>query len=191
MIVGISGHMGAGKTTLGEDLRELLGEVAWTTSFAGYLKSIVSNCFDIDPENKESLTRVRIGFYYVTGRGLLQHLGEHLRSLDPDAWVRPVINELKYKEYTLRHGDLAWEDTLARSTKYHMIVTDVRYPNEVEALKKMEAKIIRLTRNPTPSNHPSETALDDCSIYQFDLVIQADATRESQLEQALSFLGKK
>jgi len=43
------------------------------------------------------------------------------------------------------------------------IVTDVRFPNEVEAIKKAGGTVIRIDRinNPHPtSNHISETALD-------------------------------
>ena len=41
------------------------------------------------------------------------------------------------------------------------IVTDLRFPNEADAILSMGGKVIRLTRNPTDDRHVSETALDD------------------------------
>jgi hypothetical protein len=48
------------------------------------------------------------------------------------------------------------------------IITDVRFPNEAEAIKKHGGIVIRINRDVDTNNHLSETALDD---YEFDYVI--------------------
>lgn len=107
-------------------------------------------------------------------RRILQHIGQGVRDLDPYFWVRIAVD--KISEVT---GPV--------------VVTDVRYPNEVATLRAIGFRVVRVVRpsdarNLTPAEqaaaqHDSETALDrevpDALIYNggslAELMQRADA----------------
>ena len=69
------------------------------------------------------------------------------------------------------------------------IITDVRFPNEAQAIKEREGLIIRVVRNSVAADkvnlHPSETALDD---YKVDQIITNDGTLEELLVKVKEFM---
>jgi len=79
----------------------------------------------------------------MTAREFMQYLGtEIMRKMHQDVWANACVNKMK-KE----NSELA-------------IVADVRFPNEVEVIKKAGGKVLRLERNPFDDDHDSEKALD-------------------------------
>jgi|TARA_R110000824_G_scaffold45432_1_gene131396 hypothetical protein len=89
---------------------------------------------------------------FVTAREFLQYFGtEVCRKIKSNIWVDSCVNRINQSE-----TDLA-------------IVSDVRFPNEVEAIQKAGGKVIRLTRKPHKDVHDSETSLD--SYEGFDYVL--------------------
>lgn len=78
-------------------------------------------------------------------RRILQRVGITARELDPDIWVRPVLRE-------------------AERTLGPVVVTDVRFPNEVAAIEHRGGRTVRIVNPrvaPTDgADHISETALD-------------------------------
>ncbi len=116
-----------------------------------------------------------------TVRQLLQEIGtEAMRdSIHPNAWINALFADYK---------PVYWRDE--PDTKYYpnWIITDMRFPNEVKAVKDRGGILIRVNRtysepfhNMTgtdattwvaPSNHSSETALD--SYKDWDFIINND-----------------
>lgn len=100
-------------------------------------------------------------------RRLLQEYGVSIREIQPGFWVdatmRPAL------------------DALGTS---RVVVTDVRFPNEVEAIKVAGGSIVRITRPGLVSDdqHVSETALDD---YVADHTVVNDGTLIDLAVQAL------
>lgn len=80
----------------------------------------------------------------MTGREVMQFAGtEIFRKMYQDVWAQSTVNRI------LKDG-----------SKF-AVITDCRFPNEVEAVQKAGGKVIRFTRCPFPDdNHASETALD-------------------------------
>lgn len=88
-------------------------------------------------------------------RRLLQAMGQTVRSYDPAFWVRALIR----KTVTV-DGPI--------------VVTDVRYPNEHNALRRAGFDIVRITRPGAGTlAHESESALDE---YPADATIPNDGT---------------
>jgi hypothetical protein len=85
---------------------------------------------------------------YREVRRLLQHTGQTVRAMDPDFWVRAAMKTI----------NVTWSP---------VVVSDVRYPNEADALRAHGFRLVRIVRpgtEPLPagaSAHASETALDD------------------------------
>ena len=106
-------------------------------------------------------------------RGFLQRLGVGAREvLGADVWVRPVLDRIQ------RGG---------RGSRW--VITDVRFPNEFEALREIGANLIKITRAGVVSNagtHVSETAL---AAAEWDTVIQNDGSLKDLELSLVSAIG--
>lgn len=168
-------------------------------SFADILKKDIcmnilglsyEQCYGTD-EEKNTLTTIRwedIPGYdknteenintneYMTARQIMQVLGTDIfRKIKSDVWVTATINKIIREKPTLA------------------VVTDCRFPNEVEIIKKIGGKVIRLTRNPFPSSHVSENILDKDNYdwSNFDYVIDnQNFTMLEQFEEIKKLLGE-
>lgn len=63
-----------------------------------------------------------------------QHIGQQLRALDPNVWIN----------YTLDNIDRYRYKYPAKARKYGVMITDLRQPNEYEALKREGFIIIKV-----------------------------------------------
>ena len=59
-----------------------------------------------------------------------------------------------------------------------IVISDCRYPDEVEYAKLLGAKTVRLTRNPFGGSHKAETSLDDYP--DFDFVIDNEKMTQEE-----------
>lgn len=189
MIIGISGKAGSGKDTIHKMIvfilyyKNLYNEDPeysdfssescsiyrqekfakfYRVSFADKLKDCISSLSDknIDLstiEGKNSLVEwLNIDGRNPSYRELLQWFGTSIREkICDDFWIQALFNQ---------------EDGS------NLIVTDVRFKNEVEAIKNKEGIVIRVNRDASGAgNHISETELDD---YTFEYVIENNGTLE-------------
>lgn len=117
---------------------------------------------------------------YPEVRRFLQELGQGVRELDPGFWISVALRSIG------KHLDAGTP----------VVVSDVRYPNEVDTLRAAGFRIVRIVRPAdartlTPAEraaaqHDSETALDgevpDVLIYNggslAELIQRADALTE-------------
>ncbi|MFC9620260.1 hypothetical protein ACFTXM_09750 [Streptomyces sp. NPDC056930] len=91
---------------------------------------------------------------YPEVRRTLQHMGQTVRELDPDFWVRVLMDKVR----------------AADKWNIPVVVTDCRYRNEAEALRAAGFILVRITRprgsamtmeEIRAAMHASETELDD------------------------------
>jgi hypothetical protein len=88
----------------------------------------------------------------MTARDVMQYVGTNIfRKMYSNVWV----------DATLRY--------ILEEPPFLAVVADCRFPNEVDAIKEVGGKVIRLTRSPYDDGHDSETQLDDYD--NFDLVV--------------------
>lgn len=95
----------------------------------------------------------------ITNRKFLQLFGTEVgRAIDPDLWVKALIADYRRLKSQLIDFDPSW------------IVTDVRFPNEANAIRREGGILIRVNRDTgVEDQHPSETALDNYG--NFDLIV--------------------
>ena len=112
-------------------------------------------------------------------RELLQKLGtEAIRDgLHPNAWVNALMCEYKRPK-------------LSEYNPSNWIITDVRFPNELEAVKDVKGLTLKVVRpvekSKTPARlHPSETSLDKA---EFDYTIINDGSIEDLIEKVRQIL---
>jgi len=99
-------------------------------------------------------------------RGLLQKLGHGLREiLDPDVWCRPVLKQA---------------EALDEDGK-NVVITDVRYFNEVAAIRNAGGRVWRIDRAVPRIKHPGEEQLDE--FQDWDGVIDNNGSIEDLYEQ--------
>jgi hypothetical protein len=207
MIIGISGRMGSGKNTVGDIIEKLCltnnGPKFEQKSFAGKLKQIASLLTGIpvedfeDQEFKKSYLGAEWGTvesnplnavpvfeniefnHLMSVRELLQKLGtEAIRDgLHPNAWVNALMCEYKRPKMS-EYNPSNW------------IITDVRFPNELEAVEDVKGLTIKVVRPVEKSKtsvrlHPSETSLDKA---EFDYEIINDGSIEDLIEKVRQIL---
>lgn len=179
-LIGISGRIGSGKDTFAQILIDQLGEGWEIKKYAQKLKQIASILTGVPVENFEDqvFKACFMGGEWgqMTFREFLQRLGtEAVRNnIHTNAWVNAFYADFK-ERFT---GNILNERQLANEKFWHFpkwIVTDVRFQNEADEIKKRGGIVVRISRNETTGEnlHSSETALDD---YPFDDFIRNTGT---------------
>jgi hypothetical protein len=201
MIIGVNGYAGSGKDTVGtiiqyllcpshnrnESLQDILKEPSYhewwledeseweIQKWAGKLKVVSSMLTGIPVEKFEDqeFKKTMLGpEWNMSVRDFLQKLGtDAIRDgLHTNAWVNALMADY--------NSDSKW------------IITDTRFPNEAEAIKKAGGIIIRVERPGVKpiNNHPSEVGLDD---FKFDYVINNDGDLESLSNKVKDILIKE
>ena len=165
MRLGFSGKMRSGKDTAADYMTEKLGSFGYNIqrlSFAGTLKRI------------GSYIQQECGFPVERDRELYQWLGtDYGRKRNPNVWTDALERQITTLE---AEGDV---DAI--------LVTDVRFPNEVEMLHRRGFTLVRVSANPAlrlfrgadPDclEHLSEVALDELDRREaFDWMIQNEGS---------------
>jgi hypothetical protein len=122
-------------------------------SFADILKKEIcikllgltyNQCYGSD-EDKNTMTDVLDPTLLkpMNARDVMQYVGTDLfRKMRPNVWVDATLNQIQEDKPKIA------------------IITDCRFPNEVDSIKNKGGKIIRLTRDLYNSTHISEKILD-------------------------------
>lgn len=178
--------------------------------FATAVKQICSIFTDLSIEDleDEGVKQRVLGQEWsgMTVREMLQKIGtEAIRNnLHPEAWVNSVMSKYYPDVYDLETnqrireiGDELEMDTYDYSHPRFIeelayaypswVITDLRFKNEAEAIKKRKGSLVRVERKGlmTASNHISEIELDG---YEFDYVIQNDGTIQELIEKVKKML---
>ena len=186
-VILISGKKQHGKNAVATILKEELslnGYNVIETCFAEPLKEMAKTVFRLngyqltDPYAKETIDE-RWG---MTPREIMQKLGTEVgRCIHKDVWVLNFCYRIK---------DQNFEKNCPNPTI--VLVTDTRFPNEVEIPKKILSKIITIRVNrpgmpPTPfDSHPSETSLD--SYDDWDYLINNFGTLKDLKKQCFEII---
>ena len=152
MIIGVCGFIGSGKDTVADYL--VKKHNFHRESFAGTLKDAVSSVFGWDremlegntPEAREWREEVdewwanRLNMPTLTPRWVLQYWGTEVgrKSFHNDIWIASLENKL-------------------RKSKDNIVISDCRFPNEVESIKQAGGKVFWVQRGDLPNWY--ETAI--------------------------------
>ena len=145
MIIGICGFQGAGKDTIADYLQNIYG--FRRDSFAATLKDAVAAVFGWDRELLEGRTKesrewretvdlwwaTRLNMPDLTPRLVLQRWGTEVarKAWHDDTWIASLENKL------------------ARAQN-DIVITDVRFPNEIRAVRDAGGIVVRVVRGDEP-----------------------------------------
>tara|TARA_R110002020_G_scaffold157720_8_gene340626 strand:- start:2011 stop:2850 length:840 start_codon:yes stop_codon:yes gene_type:complete len=137
----------------------------------------------------------------LTPRKLLQLLGTEAGRdiIHPNIWVNALfadyktIANFKLRNYKLFNNLKTSENDVTQEYP-NWIITDVRFPNEIETIKDRGGIVIRVNRplerlgksklpklkHTSVTQHPSETALDN---HEFDITIDNNGSIEELIEK--------
>ena len=149
MIIGICGFIGSGKDTAADYLVNFHGYRR--ESFASSLKDAVASVFGWDRMMLEGRTtqsrewREQRDAWWsdrldreITPRWVLQHWGTEVirEGFHNDMWIASLENKI-------------------RTSKDSIVITDCRFPNEIQAIQAQGGKIIWVQRGPLPDWYPA------------------------------------
>ena len=145
MIIGFVGLIGSGKDTAADFLVNSHG--FRRDSFANTLKDAVANVFGWDRTLLEGRTKQarewreqldiwwseRLNMPLLTPRWVLQHWGTEVcrQGFHDDIWIASLENKL-------------------RTTKDNIVISDVRFPNEIKAIHNAGGIVVRIKRGDDP-----------------------------------------
>lgn len=144
MIIGICGFIGSGKDTIADYLVNL--HHFRRESFAGTLKDAVSCVFGWDRTMLEGRTKQarewreqpdewwsqKLG-REITPRWVLQYWGTEVcrRGFHDNIWIASLENKL-------------------RNSSDDVVISDCRFPNEIQSIRDSGGRVIRVVRGPEP-----------------------------------------
>ena len=199
MIIAISGLIGSGKDTVADylvNLQEFRRE-----SFAGNLKNAMCEIFGWDREMLEGRSKSsrewreqvdewwaeRLGIPHLTPRWILQHVGTDVirGHFHDDMWLASLENKL-------------------RKTDDNIVISDVRFRNEVKMLKSLGAVCVEVTRGPRPlwfeyalygESKKLDTLAIDRSEYdwigtEFDATLDNNGSLDDLYKQVEALIGR-
>lgn len=145
-IIGIIGFINSGKDTAAKYLVDVHGYKR--DSFASALKDAVSVIFGWNRELLEGTTResrewrdtvdewwaTRLKIPHLTPRWVLQYWGTEVcrKGFHDDIWIASLENRLR------------------QHRTENVVISDVRFPNEIRAIRNAGGKLIRVKRGPEP-----------------------------------------
>lgn len=211
-LIGINGKLGSGKTTFAELLLNQLGNGSKRgviVNFADDLKNEASNYLAANGTKKtldllegyipeDLLIQIKAGFDEWENRGyslstmLIKEALYNMRGDEVKKLLRPYVQAWG-TEYRRKHfGDNYWvEKTMKRIESLDkrgvsfVLLSDMRFPNEYEAVLDYPGITCRIVRPGLPKNeysdHPSETSLDN---HKFDIEITNSGTLQDLEDQA-------
>lgn len=145
--------------------------------FASFLKEMILTMYQIKPEQLSGTTEQRMSPTPYTwapfldmlpkslkpkgkkkdesilAREFIQRYADLLRHIDPQCFIKPIMDEINFEQVPVA------------------LIGDIRFINEVNAVKAAGGKIIFLKRDTDGDTHASESELDTLDESVFDAVI--------------------
>ena len=201
LIIGISGVAGSGKDTVADIFLKNNGFER--VSLADPIKRLAKELWGFSdtqlwgPSEERSKPDTR--YNGLTPRRVLQHLGtEGGRAIDEDVWIRYAVNNIN-KELSQKGAcykpNLGFYKSPDSNDIKAVVISDVRFINEIRFLKKEGGALIRVKRPGAGLEgkfgmHQSEVEMSAISDSEFDFILTNDGTLEDLEREANIILNK-
>ena len=159
-LIGILGKKKTGKDTTGKYLIEKYNFKRY--AFADPIKKITEILFDFSEEQLNGDKRKdAVDFrWYITPREAFQKIGTEFGQ----DMIYNLFPRLKQR----LGNEIIWvklfKQWYEKNNKSDIVITDVRFPHEIEAIKSLGGIIVKVDRNNVPfDNHISEQYIENIS----------------------------
>jgi len=160
-LIGLSGYKQSGKSTVAKHLRDTYNflELSWAFPLKEIIGKQIFKLSNNDLYGDSPKREEVIPLWGKSPRKILQEVGTDLfrNKFDKDFWVKITEEHMK--------NHMSWGDSI--------VVSDCRFPNEAESIKKLGGKLIRIIKvggDPSDDLHESELALDSYDDFDFKIV---------------------
>lgn len=169
MLIGVVGFIGSGKDTVADYLVNFHG--FRRESFASTLKDAIAAIFGWDRvmlEGRTTQARAwreqvdpwwaeRLKIPHLTPRWILQHWGTDVcrRAFHDDVWIASLENKI-------------------RNSRDNTVISDCRFPNEIQAIKHTGGIIVWIKRGPLP-----EWYTDACDMNAGDCCVRYQSAKKA------------
>jgi len=171
-IIGLCGYKGSGKDTIADML--VINDNFIKIAFADFIRNALKELFDWDDSNfSQEKKELPDEYWGVTPRKMCQELGTE--------FLRFHCNDLISKDFKLPNGD-NYSSTfhikrinkeviklLELNKKTNIIFSDIRFQDELDYVKKLGGKIIRVSRDDIKKNSYS-LHISEKNIYELNNV---------------------
>ena len=164
--IAIVGKMYAGKTTLA---MELVANHGYSLSrMAGPLKAIAHLAYGEEVQKGQKYDTIDLTTgetVQKTGREILQGIGQSMKIVDRDLWLKCFINDAKYRKsepYVVDDVRFGFEADYLRKNKW--LIVKIETPEDI----RIERAIKATGKRPTEAElyHESEREVDDIEVDQ-------------------------
>jgi len=177
-VIGLCGYARSGK----DATAQFLTEQSWKR--LAFADAVRDACYALNP---------------IVGYNLESGYFNYLQEIvDEIGWdrakveyydIRLLLQKMGTEVGRMLLGESVWVDIVARQIEpgVNYVITDVRFPNEVEWLKSMGGTVVRITRPDTePVNaHVSDTGVSSLPV---DVVIENDGTLDDLRDKILGLV---
>jgi hypothetical protein len=212
-LIGISGKIGSGKDTFAELIKIIVSTPYLTdATIEHYLKMPNPNVIKTEWTVKKFAGKLKEVASLLTGIPVYKFEDQEFKkSLLGEEWATPTTSSplnavepfkditflemMSVREFLQKLGTEAMRNGLHTNTWVNAtfatynntsrwLITDVRFPNEAEAVKQKGGLLVRINRNSDTGDHPSETSLDN---YDFEITIDNTGTLQELITKTKEF----
>lgn len=181
MVIGVQGYKRSGKDTIADHLVNSYNFERY--SFANPIKEACKHLFGFTDEQVYGDLKDVVDYNWnITPRYALQIMGTEIFQYD----IQERIPELKVigRTHWVKRFEMWYNDQLILQNEmnnfendgtFHVVIPDVRFQHEVDGIRKVGGKIIKVIRPGLPLNdaHPSE--MEQNAITDIDYIVMNDS----------------
>lgn len=175
VLIGLLGLKKSGKSTLANYLINNYQFVEF--SFANCLKRACQELFLLSDEQingtQEQKETADERWFGCSPRQMLQFVGTDLLRENLDK-IMPGLG----KDIFIHHFKIWYQKELENNPKLNVVISDVRFQNEVDAIHELCGEVIKINRSNIISNDMHSSELDQQKINNYDHLINNDDTVE-------------
>lgn len=187
-LIGILGKKRSGKDTSGDYLVEKYNFKKY--AFADPIKEICRILFDFNEEQLYGEKKEAVDFrWYLTPRDAFQKIGTEFGQNDINNYFPRMKERLKDEIIWIKLFKIWYE----KNKNHDIVITDVRFQHEIDAIKSLGGNIIKVNRNNIANDkHISENYVDNVDKNEIYYFINNNYKLEdlySQIDMAINLLN--
>lgn len=175
-IIGLTGYKGSGKDTIADYLVNEQGFIK--IAFADFIRNALKELFDWDDENfSQEKKEIQDSYWGVTPRKMCQEIGTEFLRIHCKDFISQdfkLPNDEDYKAtFHIKRINKEIIKLLGVNSKVKIVFSDIRFQDELDYIKKIGGKVLKVVRNNSNkneySNHISEKNIEGLNNIDYEV----------------------